>query len=223
MTIENIAIPTLEQVGQLEEQVERGNLFTHSALSRQSARINEIESFLYAMIDVFTQKGIAAPDELSEAVRKVREEMLEKGESSYPGITLSVDTPQDNEFIPVNCEERMHICKAVCCKLDFALNAAEIESGKIKWDLGRPYFIRRESGSCHCSHIDPATLKCNVYDHRPSVCKKYSCAGDKRIWKDFDKMELNQEWIDENIKERKMRFSGAPMFPDQKIKQYDPE
>jgi hypothetical protein len=33
-------------------------------------------------------------------------------------------------------------------------------------------------------------------------------------------MELNQEWIDENIKERKMRFSGAPMFTDQKIRHY---
>src|SRR5215470_2819187 len=101
----------------LEEQVERGNLFTHSALSRQSARINEIESFLFAVIDLVTQKGIAAPDELSEAVRKVREEMLEKHELSYPGISLRTDDPADNEFIPVNCDERLHICKAVCCKL----------------------------------------------------------------------------------------------------------
>jgi Fe-S-cluster containining protein len=209
-----------EQVNLLEQQVERGNLFTHSALSRQSARINEIESFLFAVIDLATQKGITAPDELTEAVRKVREEMLEKQETSYPGIALRVDGPDDNEFIPVNCEERMHICKAVCCKLDFALNAEEIESGKIKWDLGRPYFIRHESKTCHCSHIDTETLRCNVYDHRPSVCKKYSCAGDKRIWKDFEKMELNQEWINENIKERKMRFSGAPMFTDQKIRPY---
>jgi Fe-S-cluster containining protein len=212
------------QVDLLEQQVERGSLFTHSALSRQSARINEIESFLYAVIDVFTQKGIAAPGELTEAVRKVREEMIEKQETSYPGILLRADEPDDTEFIPVNCNERLHICNAVCCKLDFALSAEEIESGKIKWDLGRPYFIRHEAGTCHCSHIDPETRKCNVYDHRPSVCKKYSCAKDKRIWKDFENMVLNEEWIDENIKERKMRFSGAPMFTDQKIKQYkDPD
>jgi len=207
-------------VALLEEQVERGNLFTHSALSRQSARINEIESFLFAVIDLVTQKGITAPDELSDAVRKVREEMMEKQELSYPGISLRVDDPNDDQFIPVNCEERMHICKAVCCKLDFALNIEDIESGKVKWDLGRPYFIRHEPKTCHCSHIDTASLKCTIYDNRPSVCKKYSCANDKRIWTDFEKMELNEEWINENIQERKMRFSGAPMFTDQKLSPY---
>ena len=72
----------------------------------------------------------------------------------------------------------------------------------------------------HCSHIDTASLKCTIYDNRPSVCKKYSCANDKRIWKDFEKMELNEEWINENIQERKMRFSGAPMFTDQKLSPY---
>jgi hypothetical protein len=33
-------------------------------------------------------------------------------------------------------------------------------------------------------------------------------------------MELNNEWINANIKKRKMRFTGAPMFTDQKIKQF---
>ena len=40
------------------------------------------------------------------------------------------------------------------------------------------------------------------YENRPSVCKKYSCANDKRIWKDFEKMEIDREWIDENLKRK---------------------
>ena len=99
MLIENSLKTSDEQVHQLEEQVHRGSLFTHSALSRQSARINEIESFLYAVIDVFTKKGITAPDELSETVRKVREEMIEKNEISTPGISLRIDRPDDSEFL----------------------------------------------------------------------------------------------------------------------------
>lgn len=200
----------------LEKQVEQGNLFTHTALSRHSARINEIESFLYAVVDLMTKRGIASPDELKEMVSGIRQEMFEKGETCNPGIALRVDGEEDKEFIPVNCEERLHICQAVCCKLEFALSAEEVEAGIAKWELGRPYFIRR-GNNCHCAHINPENLRCNIYEHRPSVCKKYSCANDPRIWKDFEKMELNQAWIDENIREAKLRFSGAPMFSDQRI------
>lgn len=199
----------------LEQQVERGNLFAHTVLSKQSARINEIESFLFAIIDILTQKGVTPPIELTEAVRKVREEMLASGEISNPGISLRNDKPDDKEFVPVNCEERMHVCKAVCCKLDFTLSAEEVESGKIKWDLGRPYFVRQNPNSCYCTHVESSTLKCGVYDDRPSACKKYSCAKDERIWKNFENMELNEEWITKNIGERKLKFSGSPMFVDQ--------
>lgn len=199
-----------------QDQVERGSLFTHTALSRQSARINEIESFLFGIMDILTQKGVTPPEELQKAVEGVRKEMMDKGELSNPGVALRVDNEEDQEFIPVNCEERLHICKAVCCQLDFALNAPEIESGEVKWDLGRPYFIRKGT-NCYCAHLNQAEKKCNVYEHRPSVCKKYSCAKDKRIWKDFEKMELNQKWIDENIRESKMRFTGAPMFSEQQV------
>lgn len=200
---------------ELQQQVERGNLFVHNALSKHSERINEIESFLYATIDLLTQNGHVQTEELTAAVRKMREEMRANAEFSRVGISMRVDNPETLEFIPVNCEERLPICKAVCCKLDFTLSAEEIEGGKIKWDLGRPYAIRQEAKTCYCTHVNPTDLKCNVYHHRPSVCKKYSCAKDERIWKNFEKMELNNEWIEQNIKERKMRFSGAPMFADQ--------
>lgn len=201
---------------ELEEQVERGSLFTHTALSRQAARLNEIESFLYGIIDVLTQKGQMPPEDLKHAVEDVRQEMIEKGEMSNPGLALRIDGKEDSNFVPVNCDERMHICKAVCCKLTFALNAEEVEGGNIRWDLGRPYIIRQES-SCYCTHINPKDKKCTIYNKRPSVCKKYSCAKDTRIWKNFNKMELNQEWINENIKESKMRFVRTPMFTDEQI------
>ncbi len=200
----------------IERQMERGSLFTHSALSKQSARINEIESFLYGVIDVLTQKGLAPPEDLKNAVEDVRQEMVLKGEMSNPGLSLRVDGEEDSEFIPVNCNERMHICEAVCCKLNFALSAEEVEGGKVRWDLGQPYMIR-QAPSCYCTHINSKDKKCTIYGDRPSVCKKYSCAKDTRIWKDFEKMELNHDWINENIRETKPRFVRAPMFTDEQI------
>jgi len=180
--------------------VERGQLFTHTALSQVSSRILEIESFLYGLIDVLVAKGVTLPDPLKRAASEVRDEMAAKEEIGLPLMGLRMD---DNEQAPpreVNCAERMPICKAVCCSLDFALNQHEIESGRIKWDLGRPYFIRQEADG-HCCHNNRATGGCGVYADRPLVCRQYSCEGDKRIWKDFEKMELNHEWIEGYLKQ----------------------
>jgi Fe-S-cluster containining protein len=186
----------------LERQVERSSFFTHTALSKQADRINELASFLYGLIDVLIKKGITIPEELSKAAEDVRAEMFEKGEHTHAGVGLRIDKKNEPPFVPVNCAERMHICQAVCCRLQFALSVPEIESGQIKWDLGKPYFIRHEA-SGYCTHLHAQKKCCTVYDNRPQVCKKYSCANDTRIWKDFEKMELNHVFINEILKEEK--------------------
>lgn len=199
----------------LERQVERGSLFTHTVVSRNSDQIHEIESFLYGVIDVLIAKGLLTREEIVDSVETLRRQMVEDSQSVGPGIALRVDedgAEQDN-FVPVDCSERIHICKAVCCRLHFALTAEEIESGKVKWDLGAPYYIRQDEAGC-CQHLDPESRGCSVYKDRPGVCRKYSCANDARIWKDFDKMILNEEWIDENLHPSKPRLVTARMLPD---------
>jgi hypothetical protein len=44
-----------------------------------------------------------------------------------------------------------------------------------------------------------------VYHKRPGVCRSYSCAHDERIWKDFDNMVLNHEYLD-NRKRADFKF-----------------
>jgi Predicted Fe-S-cluster oxidoreductase len=92
--------------------------------------------------------------------------------------------------------------RAVCCRLQFTLSVSEIESGQIKWDLGKPYFIRHEKTG-YCTHLNTHKKCCTIYENRPQVCKKYSCARDTRIWKDFNKMELNEPFISELLREEK--------------------
>jgi Fe-S-cluster containining protein len=205
-----------EELEKLHRQVEYAGMFTHTALTRLAARVNESESFLYAVIDLMIQKGLATQEEITRTVDKVRQELIEKQEAVHTGLALRVDGEGDDDYTPVNCEERWPVCKSICCKLDFALNAQEVESGKLKWDMGRPYYIRHEQNS-FCTHLDIQTRKCGVYHNRPAVCKKYSCAKDTRIWKDFGKFELNHEWITTHLREVKPKLVDTPMFPDQKI------
>ena len=216
MDEDDLELSSAEKEQNLHRQVERGALFTHSALTQLSARINESDSFLYAIIDIMVGKGVMAKEEIEAFVQEVRKESIEKQETAHPGLSMRVDGEGDDDFTPVNCEERWQVCKAVCCKLDFTLNADEIEAGHIRWDMGRPYFIRHEENG-FCTHLNLKTHGCGVYDHRPGVCKKYSCAKDTRIWKDFEKMELNEEWLNTYLKESKVKLVDTPMFTDQKI------
>jgi hypothetical protein len=204
-------------INELERQLERSGFFTHSSLSNQAERINEIESFLYGLIDSLFKKGLLEKDELEETVKKVRDETLKKKEHFHAGIAISFDNEEKTiDYITVNCEERLHICKAVCCQLQFALTIDEIETGKIKWDLGQPYFIRQTKNGC-CVHKYSTNHKCSIYENRPGICRKYSCANDKRIWNDFENMNLNNEWIDTNLKEQKIQLQQIYMIPEETI------
>lgn len=215
MSGSNPAANGADPLHRLERQVERGSLFVHTAVSRNADQIHEVESFVYGLVDVLVQKGVITQDELLNAAGAVHQQMEQAGETVGPGIALRVDGPrgaQEPEFVAVNCAERLHVCRSVCCGLNFALTAEEVESGKIKWDLGAPYYIRQESNGC-CTHLRADRRGCSIYADRPGVCRGYSCAKDERIWKDFDGMVLNEEWIAEHLGEHRLRLASARMLP----------
>ena len=83
------------------------------------------------------------------------------------------------------CDELLHLCKARCCTLSFALSTADLDEGVIRWDYGQPYLIRQRASDGYCVHCDPEALTCTVHQHRPRVCRSYDCREDPRIWIDF--------------------------------------
>ncbi|HEY7073712.1 MAG TPA: hypothetical protein VH418_00020 [Solirubrobacteraceae bacterium] len=194
----------------LERQVERASLFAHTALGRAGLRTREIESFVFALIDTLVGRDVITLDEVEAAVRATRAQLDAQGEPPEPAVILRRDHEPASAEPPVevDCSARMHVCHAVCCKLDFPLSPDEVEGGVIRWDLGRPYLIRHERDGL-CVHNDRATGACRVYDGRPLPCRRYSCATDVRIWKDFERMELNTEWLEENLSEDEPRLLHA--------------
>jgi Fe-S-cluster containining protein len=184
-------------VDELERQVERGIAFTHTVLTEQTARANENEAVVNGLVDVLIRRGVVGSDELLAAIEAVRAESAEKGQLASVGAAIRMDGPP-GEPATVDCEARLHICRAACCRLPFALSTEEIEARHISWDLGRPYFNRRGTDG-YCHRCDAETHACGIYDERPAVCRAYSCATDQRIWNDFEAMELNHEWIDAHL------------------------
>jgi Fe-S-cluster containining protein len=184
----------------LERQVERASLYAHTAIGQNAIRLGDVEGFVFGLIDVLLAKKLVTSEEVEAAVAKVKTEMAKKKDYPSANVAMRVDPESADEtpFVPVNCAERIHICKAVCCKLHFALSQGEIESGKVKWDLGQPYYIRQETNG-FCTHNNRETGGCGIYPDRPRICRTYSCAHDERIWKDFENMELNHEWLEVHL------------------------
>lgn len=207
-------IPEVDPIVRIERQIERGSLFTHTALSKNAEEADEVASLTFGLVDLLVQKGLVARDEVLESARAAREEMDARGETTGPGVALRVDAPVEpgQETVLVNCQERLPICGAICCKLSFALTAQEVEAGHVKWDLGMPYHIRHEA-SGFCTHLRGDPRGCGVYENRPAICRRYSCAGDERIWKDFDGMVLNEEWINAHLGGTTPRLAAAHMVP----------
>lgn len=207
-----------DRVEHLERQVQRASLFTHASLDRLVGRISGAESYLMEVVDLLRRKGVIdeadlAPDGEAEPEPDTEIEPADpngRARWSWPSIAFGVEPEEQQPEGEVDCASRMHVCKAVCCRLSFALTAGEVESGSLKWDLGFPYLIRQEADG-DCSHHDRQTGRCGVYANRPGVCRRYTCRDDPRIWKDFDQMELNTEWIEANLSGPRRITLRAPL------------
>jgi Fe-S-cluster containining protein len=202
-----------DNLSDLERQLERAGLFTHTAIGRCSIRVNEVEAFTYGLLDALLEKGILCAEEVKAKVEKVKEESITRGDACGPGLALRLDAPDAKQLeVKVNCVERLPICHSICCKLDFPLTVEEVESGEVRWDLGRPYHIRQGADG-YCVHRNQESGFCGVYERRPGFCRTYNCSSDTRIWKDFEKMELNTEWLEEHLQGRNQpQMLGAVLY-----------
>jgi len=49
----------------------------------------------------------------------------------------------------VDYESRLDVCKALCCKLPFALSKQDVQEEIIRWEFGRPHLIAHgDDGYC---------------------------------------------------------------------------
>jgi Fe-S-cluster containining protein len=195
---------------ELEQQLTRGAYYLHTAMTRQAERLNESEAFLFGLIDTLLESGAVEETKLQGKINALREEVRMKGEQFTTGVMVRQDPALPPVAPDINCAERLPICQAACCRLSFALSVAELEEGKIRWDLGRPYLIRHDAQG-RCVHLQAGSCGCSVYEDRPRVCKVYSCREDRRIWTDFEGMVLNTEWIEQNLSGDRLVLAAVEM------------
>ena len=173
----------------LRRQVAEGFHGAHCRANGHAAKTLETASFLYALIELLSEQGVVAIDQLDDRKRAVFARQKQRYAKDRMGVILQ-DSDKDKytfeRTVEIDCANRVHLCKASCCRLPFALSRQDIEERVVRWNFGVPYMIEQgEDG--YCTHHDRCTRRCTIYQERPVPCRGYDCRNDKRIWLDFER------------------------------------
>ncbi len=182
-------------VEQLRREIVGGLMYTHTRANANTSRALEASTFLYALIEVLAEKGVLTIEELDARKDEITDRVAKRFLSKDMGVVLQ-EPDQDKYALQseahVDCENRVHLCKAACCRMIFPLSRQDITEGIVRWDLEAPYLIAQaEQG--YCRHLDRTDCKCTVRDHRPIPCRVYDCSNDPRIWSDFANYVINPD------------------------------
>jgi Fe-S-cluster containining protein len=179
----------------LRDEVAGGLRYAHTRANANTGKLLEVASFAYAAIELLAEKGLLPIEALDERKKVVAGRLVEKFANQGMGVVYQ--QPEHNKYtfdseVRIDCENRVHLCKAACCRLRFALSKQDVEEGTVKWDFARPYLIARGADG-YCQHLDRGTLGCTIHAQRPVPCRAYDCRGDKRIWADFENKIVSPE------------------------------
>ncbi len=188
-----------EGVNNMLNEIASGLLYTHTRITDNARRNIEASSFLYALVELLNEKGVISIEELDGRKMQVAERLVQKFAKS--GLGLICQTPEYDKYAfahqtDVDCQSRLPVCKAVCCKFPFALSRQDVEEGLLRWEFGRPYLIAHDADG-YCAHLDRETYRCSAYDHRPVPCRGFSCRDNERwpVWTDYNGMILNEDLL----------------------------
>lgn len=176
-------------------EVELGLMFGHSLASETARQALAGSTAALALAQLLVERGLIDEQEFAQRRAAIARALQEKEERDGVGLFIhqgDEDKYTLTELPQINCAERVHLCKAACCRLRFPLARQDVEEGVVQWELGRPY-LNRQDATGYCVHSDPQGRGCQIYDRRPATCRVFDCRRDPRIWTDFDAMSVNPE------------------------------
>jgi Fe-S-cluster containining protein len=193
------ALQPLASAEEVDSQVQRGFLLTHSRMSGQKQTLFHLAARVVGLVDLLVDRGLIDRDDLRQYVEQGRAELRDDDVGRGMGFILLKERRNKYDPIPeakeVDCAARLPLCRAACCSLDVPLAPQDVEEEILRWDMGRPYYLRRASDG-YCAHLGRGGGGCLAYGHRPITCRTYSCARDGRIWLDFEARVPNTESIE---------------------------
>lgn len=195
MTTAQKRFPVRSENSTLRHEIAEGLMYTHARLSENTKTTLESAAFLYGLIELLNEKGLLTIEELDERKHEVFKRLVMKNRNNGVGVLLQepeYDKYSFKDEAEIDCEKRIHLCKAACCRLPFALSKQDIGEGVLHWDLGRPYIISQDKNG-YCIHLQRESFRCTVREYRAVPCRAYDCRKGNSIWLDFEKKIINPD------------------------------
>jgi hypothetical protein len=186
-------------INEILNELSSGLVYVHTRLDDNTSRSINNAAKIAALTEILAEKGLVEPGDVEERSKRLLLDLMMDYAERRIGVEY-LDAKYDNvtpeDEARINCEDRVSLCKAVCCRLPFALTEKEVEKGVIRWNFGRPYLIARGSDG-YCAHFDRDIFTCKIHENRPVSCRLFDCRTDARwpVWEDFDAKSVNADLL----------------------------
>jgi len=181
------------------DEMLRGLMYAHDRANANTSELEDAAAMLEAVVEVLVEAGLP-PERLEQArakaAERVRQRFVERG-MAVARQDFDVPKREFPDGVRIDCENRIELCRAACCRLSVGLSSEDVREGILRWDVEMPYLLERgEDG--WCVHMARGSCRCTVYDARPIPCRGFDCREDTRIWLDFEARIPNPAVADPN-------------------------
>ncbi len=171
----------------LRKDMDASLRFLHFMGMQTKHDVIDVTSRLFALIEELVASGQLDRRSFEERWFRFREKEEARARGrAFVQVADHVDKYVLEDLPRIDCESRMSLCRARCCKLSFPLSFQDLDERTVQWDYSNPYQIRRKPDG-YCVHNENGSMNCRVYANRPATCRTYDCRNDKRIWIDFER------------------------------------
>lgn len=172
-----------------------GLIYTHDRANQNTEEIEGALARLGALTELLVERGLLTREEIAAAEERAGEDVRKRFVHKRMAVIrqdFDIDKREWPEGTPIDCENRVHLCRAACCRLTVGLSTDDVKEGLLRWETHMPYALARARDG-YCVHMDRGSCRCTVYEHRPIPCRAYDCREDERIWLDFEGRVPNPE------------------------------
>lgn len=194
-----------------EDDIRWGLVYTHDRANANTSELEQAVATVEALVELLVEAGLA-PEQIEAARARATERVRRRfTERRMAVMRQDFDVPK-REFTggaEIDCENRVELCGAACCRLQIGLSGEDVREGILRWDVANPYALAKgEDG--WCVHMERGSCHCTVYEARPIPCRGFDCREDTRIWLDFEARIPNPALNDPDWPEGLEEHGGQP-------------
>ena len=122
---------------QQRDELIRGLLYTHNRANANTAQVHEANAAVQALIEVLEDAGVLDRAELEQRRRDARVRLRREYVDRGMAVAVQEFEVSKYEFTGgpvIDCEARLPLCGAACCKLPLALSTEDVREGVLTWE-----------------------------------------------------------------------------------------